>query len=134
MSTQDPIVIALGSIAAGSAASAAVITAGLIILRTVQRGGADGGDPEIQLALLGTMLFAGLTTGIATAWMLSGPIADLWRRGVTSALSVFGATVLAAVAAPADLLAGRAGLAAYLILLLIAALLASRVTRKAATG
>jgi hypothetical protein len=66
--------------------------------------------------------------------MLSGPIADLWRRGVTSALSVFGATVLAAVAAPADLLAGRAGLAAYLILLLIAALLASRVTRKAATG
>ena len=134
MSTQDPIVVALGSIAAGSAASAAVITAGLIIFRTVQRGGPDGGDPEIQLALLGTMLFAGLASGIATAWMLSRPIADLWRRGVTSALSVFGATVLAAVAAPADLLAGRAGLAAYLIFLLLAALFASRLARKAAIG
>jgi hypothetical protein len=134
VSTQDPIVVALGSIAAGSAASAAVITAGLIILRTVQRGGPDGGGPEIQLALLGTMLFTGLAVGIAAAWTLSRPIADLWRRGVTSALSVFGATVLAAVAAPADLLAGRVGLAAYLILLVFAALYTSRATRKAAKG
>jgi hypothetical protein len=130
VSRQDPILVALGSIAAGSTASAAVITVGLITLRSVQRGGPEDGNTDVQLALLGTMLFAGLATGIATAWTLSRSIPDLWRRGVTSAVSVFGATVLAAGAAPMDLLAGRVGLVAYLILLVLAALFASRVARK----
>ncbi len=107
-----------------------MITVGLITLRSLQRGGSGGGDTDVQLALLGTMLFAGLATGIATAWMLSRGIPDLWRRGVTSALSVFGATVLAAGAAPMDVLAGRVGLVAYLILLVLATFFSLRLARR----
>jgi hypothetical protein len=117
MSRRDPVGGALASLGAGAAVGAAVVTAALIILRTVQRQASGDGDSALQATIIGAGLFAGIVTAVATAWSLS-PTLDPWRRSVTSALAVFAGTILAVGAAPADLAGGRVGLAVYAVLLL----------------
>ena len=49
----------------------------------------------------GDALIAGLAFGIAvaavTSWRLSGPLDNLWQRGVVSVLAVFGALITALI-------------------------------------
>lgn len=128
---RDPVLRALGGLATGAAAGAAVITGGLLVLRTVQRSGVtetqDAGFYVLSASLLG-----GLIVAAASGWLLSGGIEELWRRGVTATLAVFGSLMLSLVAIPADGLGGRGGLTAYLLLLVAAALYAGAHAGRAA--
>jgi hypothetical protein len=111
---QDLIGIALGSIAAGACAGAALVAVALLLLR------------HRLDAVLTLLPFGGIVVAATVAWLLAGPIADWWRRGVTAALAVFGAMMLAALTAPADMLAGQWGLTGYALVMAGAALAAAR--------
>ncbi len=127
----DPVLRALAGLATGAATGAALITAGLIALRTFQRGRvADTQDQGFTLLAI-TVALATLSAA-ATGWLLSSGIVEAWRRGVVATLAVFGMVMLSLVAVPADLLAGRGGLAGYLALLLAAGTWSLIRARKAA--
>jgi hypothetical protein len=81
--------------------------------------------------ILSVAVVGGVVAAVASGWLLSRTIHDVWRRGVIAALSVFGASLLTLVAAPADMLAGRLGLVAYLVVLLVGAIGARAVARRA---
>jgi len=119
----DRIGIALGALAAGAAAGGAVILLGLAMFRAALAAGRDS---------LPLVLFAGIVSAATLGWSLSRAIPDAWRRGVTAALAVAGALMLAGLAAPADMLAGRSGLMGYAGVLVVLAVLAVRYNRRQA--
>jgi hypothetical protein len=127
----DPVLQALAGLATGAAAGASVITAGLLALRTFQRGRvAETQDQGVTL--LAAIVLLAIVVAAGTGWLLSSGIAEAWRRGVIATLAVFGTVMLSLVAVPADLLAGRAGLAGYLALLAAGAAWALVQARRAA--
>lgn len=113
----DPVVRALGGLATGAAAGAAIITAGLLILRTVQ-GDRVAETQDQGFTLLAATVLIATVAAAGTGWLLSSGIVEAWRRGVIATLAVFGMLLLSLVSVPADLLAGQPGLAGYLLLLL----------------
>jgi hypothetical protein len=117
----DRVGIALGALAAGAAAGGAVILVGLAIFRAALAASRDS---------LPLVLFAGIVSAATLGWSLSRAIADAWRRGVTAALAVVGALMLAGLAAPADMIAGRNGLMGYAGVLVVLAVLAVRYNRR----
>jgi len=128
---RDPVLRALGGLATGAAAGAAIITAGLLVLRTAQRG--DAPQPQdTGFLILSVAALLGMIAAAATGWLLSRGIADLWRRGATATLAAFGAILLSLVAMPADSMGGRLGLAGYLAALLAGAAYAGAHARRAA--
>jgi hypothetical protein len=128
---RDPVVRAIGGLATGAADGAAVIVAGLLVLRTLQHGRVAE-TQATGFTVLAATLFAGVAAAILSAWLLSRGITVLWRRAVTAALAVCGAILLSLVAVPADVLAGRAGLGVYLVLLVAGAAYALAQARRAA--
>lgn len=119
MADHDPVGVAVASIAAGATAGASVITACLVIYRSV--GGGEGGLSQDQQFLIITAgLVAGVATAFAAAFALARPITDLWRRAALAGTTVFAAAFLAVLAAPLDMIAGLSGLAVYLAALLAA--------------
>ncbi len=120
MGARDPIGVALGSIGAGSCAGASLITLGLVVYRSLPASAGDA-DLDQRFLVITAGLVIGMVTAMATAFALSGTIPDPWRRGVIVASTVFAATILAALAAPVDLLAGGMGLIGYAVVLLAAA-------------
>jgi hypothetical protein len=102
----------LFGLATGATAGGATMTAGAIVLRSLEPA-RDAGF---------AVLTAGIMSGVAVAGTLAAALTrgveDAWRRGAAAIVAAFGACLLALVAAPADLLAGRAGLASYGVLLL----------------
>jgi hypothetical protein len=116
---RDPVVRALGGLATGAAAGASVITAGLLVLRSVQRGRVAE-TQDLGFTILFATVLTAVVAAAATGWLLTAGLEELWRRGVTAVLAVFGMLMLSLVAVPADLVAGRPGLAGYLLLLLAA--------------
>lgn len=116
----DRVGVALASLAAGAAAGAGLVSAGLVLFR-----------PVLHEALP-LVLFAGIVTAAAAGWILSGPVADTWRRGVTAALAVFGAMMLAGLTAPADMIGGRGAVLAYAAGLILCAAWAGVTARRAA--
>ena len=128
---RDPVVRAIGGLATGATDGAAVIVAGLLVLRTLQHGRVAE-TQDTGFAVLAVTLLAGIAAAVLSAWLLSRGIAVLWRRAVTAALAVCGAVLLSLVAVPADLLAGRTGLSIYLVVLVGAAGYALVQARKAA--
>ncbi len=128
---RDPVLRALGGLATGAAGGAAIITGGLLILRTVQRRGIAETQDTGSLVLSAAVLL-GMVVAAASGWLLSRGIEEIWRRGVTATLAVFGSVMLALVSVPADWIGGRGGLAAYLIVLLAGALYAGAHARRAA--
>jgi hypothetical protein len=127
----DPVLRALAGLATGAATGAAVVTAGLVLLRTFQRGRVTETQGRGFTLLAITVLVATIAAA-ATGWLLSSGIAEAWRRGVIATLAVFGTVMLSLAAVPADLLAGRAGLAGYLALLVAGAAWALVQARRAA--
>jgi hypothetical protein len=94
-----------------------VVTAGVLALRTFQRG--RGAETQQEgFTLLAVTVVIATVVAAGTGWVLSGGIVEAWRRGVIATLAVFGTVMLSLVAVPADLLAGRGGLAGYLALLI----------------
>ncbi len=122
----DPLGVAMGGIGAGAGLGAAVITAALVVLRRTLSTA-----PPWVLPLV---LFLGIASAGTAGWRLARSITDAWRHGVTAALGVFAALMLAAVAAPIDALAGRVGLLAYLIFLGLLAAYGARTAKRAAAG
>ena len=117
----DLIGVAIGSIATGATAGAAVVTFGLLSFR-------DRLSESLPL-----VVFAGILAAALTAWLLADAlVGEAWRRGVTAALAVFAALLLAFLSAPADRVAGPAGLAIYAALLAAAAVWGARYTRRRA--
>ncbi len=116
--TSDPVGTALASLGAGAVTGAVVITVGLIAFRMMA-----GGVPEVvdaPYSLIPISLFVGIAVAVVCAWLLSRPIADYFRRGLTAVLAVFAALMLAGLAVPADMVWRGGGLAVYLALLLAA--------------
>ncbi len=122
--TKDPVGLALAGLGAGSASGAAVVTAGMLLLRTIQVSGGPEQAVDLGFTVIWASLALGITAAVATGWMLTGALDDTWRRAVVGALSVFGTALLAGIGMPVDLLAGRVGLTAYLFAMLVAALYA----------
>jgi hypothetical protein len=114
---RNPALLAVGSAAAGAAFGAAATTAGVTLFRTLQSQNrllsGDEGFWMITAALL-----AGVGCAFATAWILAKKVPDLWRRGAAGFIAIFGSLLLSGAAAPADALAGKIGLLAYLLALL----------------
>jgi hypothetical protein len=77
-------------------------------------------------------MFVGIVAAVATGWLRTRSIDDLWRRGVTAGVAVFGAAILAVFATLADLVGGTVGLACYLLLLCVAAARTHRTAGRAA--
>lgn len=127
---RDPVLRALGGLTTGAAGGAVVITGGLLVLRTVQRRGIVETQDTGSLVLSAAVLL-GLVVAAASGWLLSRGIEELWRRGVTATLAVFGSVMLALVSIPVDWLGGRVGLAAYAALLLAVASYAGVHARRA---
>lgn len=118
----DLIAVALSSIAAGAAAGAALVSAALAAFH-------DRLTDTLPLTI-----FAGLVVAVALGWTLARAVGDVWRRGVTAALAAFGTLILAGLAAPADIVAGRAGLVGYAALLAAGAVVAARGAKRVARG
>lgn len=133
MTTSDPVGTAVASIGAGATTGAVVVTVGVLLLRTLQSSSEPEAVRETGDLVLGITVFAGFVAAAASGWLRTRAIDDLWRRGVTATLSVFGTTLLGLLAAPADTIGGRPGLAAYLLLLLVAAFLTHGAARRAAS-
>ena len=131
--TDDPIGLALGSIGLGATVGATLVTAGILVLRSLQAIGGTGSQPAVEFTVLGTSFFGGIGAGLLTAFLSSQGIEDLWRRAVIAALAVFCTVLLSAITAPVDMVSGRTGLAIYLIALIVGAIyLRSRVRSVAA--
>ncbi len=132
MSTNDPVGLALASLGAGTTAGAAVLTGGILVLRTVQRAGmaAEGSDTGFTVLTISTL--TGIVTAVAVGWARSRALDDTWRRGVIGMLSVFGMALLAGITVPAELVGGRVGLAIYLAVLVMAFAAVNRQARAAA--
>ncbi len=133
MTTSDPVGTALSSIGAGASTGAAVLTAGVLLLRVLQAG-----NPDMPVqqggAILGTSAILGVVAAAATGWARTRTIPDLWRRGVTSVIAVFGAAILAVFATAADMVGRRVGLGLYLAVLIVAALATHRAAAHTAGG
>ena len=80
-----------------------------------------GSDLDQRFLVITAGLVVGMVAAMTTAFTLSRTIPDPWRRGVIVASTVFAATILAALAAPTDILAGSTGLIVYTVFLLAAA-------------
>ena len=106
------IVRVLLGLTTGAAAGSATMTAGAIVLRSLEP------PRDAGFAVLTAGIMSGMAVAGAFAAVLTRGVQDLWRRGASAIVAAFGACLLALVPAPADLLAGRAGLAGYGVLLL----------------
>ena len=113
--------MAIGSIGAGAAAGASVITASLIAFRFLAGDGA-GLNQDVQFTIITIGLVGGVITAIATVFALTGSITELWRRAAISGTTVFAMAFLAALSAPMDMLLDTVGLIAYLVLTVAMAL------------
>ena len=116
----DPVGTALFSIGAGASTGAALMTGGVATLRYLQAAGEP--DPALAFGIITASALCGIVAAAASGWLHTRRIDDRWRRGVTGAVSVFGAVLLAIVATPVDTLAGPTGLVIY-VAALVAALL-----------
>jgi hypothetical protein len=114
----DPVGVALGSIGAGATAGASVITTSLIVFRLLMGDAADGMNPDLQFTVITLGLVGGVFTAVITAYALASTVTDTWRRAALAGTTVFAAAFLAVPAAPADMIAGAAGLVVYLAVLL----------------
>ncbi len=114
----DPVGVALGSIGAGATAGASVITTSLIVFRLLMGGAADAMNQDLQFTVLTLGLVGGVFTAVITAYALARTVTDTWRRAALAGTTVFAAAFLAVPAAPADMIAGTAGLVVYLAVLL----------------
>ena len=134
MRTEDPVGTALAGIGAGATSGAACMTVGVLLLRLAQQGDPESLARDTGGLLLSATVTVGLLVAIFTAWYLTRPIEDLWRRGVAAGMAVFGTVLLTIVAAPLDAVAGVVGLAAYLLILAVAAVRFVRTARKAGSA
>ncbi|MBE0592407.1 MAG: hypothetical protein IH616_08410 [Gemmatimonadales bacterium] len=132
MTTSDPVGTAVASIGAGATSGAVLMTAGVFLLRLLQSGDPSSVSPDFGGAILSTAVSTGLLVAVAVAWLRSRRIDDVWRRGVTAAVAVFGTVILSVLAAPIDSVAGTRGLGAYLAVLVGAAIASHRAAGRAA--
>ena len=121
MGTSDPVGTAVASIGAGATSGAAVMTAGVLLVRLLQSGDPQNLAAQPGTWILGSSVFLGLVVAAATGWLSTRAIPDPWRRGVTAALCVFGAVLLAVVATVADMIGGAPALSVYAGILAVAA-------------
>ncbi len=128
MSTQDPVGLALAGIGAGTTTGASVMTAGVFAVRFMQASG--NASAEVGGSIISATLFAGIVAAVLSAWIVTAPIADIWRRGVTAGISVLGAALLAIGATVADQLTGVIGVGTYGAVLVVAAAVTHRAARR----
>ncbi len=129
MPTTDPVGTALAAIGAGSTTGATVMTGGVFAIRLLQA--TDGISAEGGGTVITATLFGGIIAAVATGWIRSRPIDDVWRRGVTGAVAVLGAALLAIAATAIDQFSGLVGLGVYGFGLLAATIVLHRLAVRA---
>jgi hypothetical protein len=134
VTTADPVGTAITSIGAGATSGAGVMAAGVLVVRLLQRGDPAMLPTDTAGLILSVTVSAGLLVAVLTGWLLSRAIDDVWRRGVTAGLAVFGTVLLSVLAAPIDMAAGALGLGAYLVVLTVFAVRLHRAARRAAAA
>ncbi len=102
----------------GSASGGAVVCLALFTATAGASGPIPGAFP--LLAGLG-----GLAAGALVAWSVARPLENAWYRAVLAMIGVFGTALIGALAVPAHVVAGRAGLAA-LAAVCVAAIVVAR--------
>jgi hypothetical protein len=106
----------------------------MILLRSLPQNADPAQATDLSFLVITASLLSGTGAAAAAGWLLTTPIADLWRRAVVGALSVFGTILLAALTIPADMLAGRPALFIYLAALSTSAVYACRLALRAANA
>jgi len=129
--SSDPVGTALSSIGAGASTGAAVMTSGVLLVRFFQTTD-SAFSAEQNAAIISASMLLGILAAVVTGWLRTRAIADQWRRGVTAAVSVFGAAILAVFATAADMIGGYVGMACYLVLLIAVAWLTHRAAARSA--
>jgi hypothetical protein len=128
---KDPLAIGLGALATGVGLGGATITLAQGVV-AVLRARVD--DPAYYPFVGGDPLLAGLLAGVVLAaifgWRRSGPIDNIWQRGVIAVLAAVGAILVGFLAAPVDRFFGLAGIAVWLVLSAGFGILGSRWARK----
>lgn len=110
---KDPLAIGLGALAAGVGLGGATITLAQGIVAILR----ERVDPQYYRFVGDDPLMTGLLAGVALAaffgWRRSGPIDNLWQRGVIAVLSAVGALLVGFLAAVAHRVGGGAGLVVW---------------------
>ena len=124
--------MAIGSIGAGAAGGAAVITASLIAFRFLA---GDGGNlnQDAQFYIITIGLVGGLAMAVTTTFTLTSSIAELWRRAAISGTTLFATAFLAVLSTPIDMATGTAGLTVYTVFLVALGLYAGTKAKAATT-
>jgi hypothetical protein len=128
---RDYVGLAFAGMAAGIMTGTAVVAMALFLVRTLQAGQVpsttlDLGSAPATVLLLGTL--AGVLAAAGVTWVLLAPIRSTYRQGGLAMVAAFATVVVSLLAAPADRLAGRAGL---LTLAAVAAFIAWRFALRA---
>jgi hypothetical protein len=103
----------------------------MIFFRTMFRDRAES-DIGTGFTVITVALLVGVGTAVIVGFTLTRSLDVIWRRGVIGGLGVFGAALLAGLAAPADRIAGRLGMSVYLVVLIVVAILFCRAAIRAA--
>jgi hypothetical protein len=125
VSDTDPVGVAVWSVLAGAATGGVALTSGVLVIRMLQAG-TTSFSAGAGSTVLGVSVFVAVGGAIVSAWIHTRTIDDVWRRGVSAAVAVMGAVLLAVPAVVADLVGGRVGIGAYLAALLLGAAWAHR--------
>lgn len=103
--------IGLGSLVCGVSFGAACVTVAVIVVTLAGAFDARGDALVAGLAL-------GILVAAVSGWWLSGPLENIWQRGVVSVLSVFGSLMLGFILTiPARQAFGLGGLAILALVL-----------------
>ena len=84
MKERDPLAIGVGALVCGASFGAACVTVAVIVVTL-----AGAFDARGDALLVG--LVCGIVVAAISGWRLSGPLDNLWQRGVVCVLAVFGA-------------------------------------------
>jgi len=123
---KDPLALGLGSLAAGVGFGAAFLTA-VQVVASILRGEVEPAVyGEVAKDPLGWGMFVAAGIGATYGWYRSGPLDNIWQRGVIAVLAAVGALLIGFLAAVLDRFFGPLGLIVWLLLNVAFGILATR--------
>jgi hypothetical protein len=120
-SVKDPLALGLGSLAAGTGFGGGWMTAAQIALSLGGYRYESTGFYALTAGLVGAIGIGG-----GCAWYRSFPLDNVWQRGVIAVLAAVGAILVGFLAALVERFFGVLGMAVWLLLSIVLAILATR--------
>ena len=118
--------VGLGAIGTGAGLGGALMTLAQIVVRQLRNHLEAAAYQQAFWDPLFYGMVASLGLAAFFAWRRSGPVDNVWQRGVIAALAAVGALIIGFLAAVADRLLGLGGLILWFVLALSFGTAASR--------